>query len=328
MGENTVPTWLLEEDALSLHKQIFPYFGLLPGNTTSEKRRTRIIGIISCTLMTGMVIGSLIEAYQNLSSFKGRIASLSASITQIKCLLKTLVLIYYEDDVRYLLDKIMENFQVCSDIEKEKIISTIRAKKRTAWWITVLYIGCFLGSILLVPIESIPDLLYRNPLATNGTNNTLEIKEFKRRLPLRVWLPIDEQKTPYYEIGFFYQMIFFTYEILTACSIDTFIAILIMYASVQFELLGSAIEDKEEKVKTLLERKLSNEMIGSQNGPRMRSSEAETTKHIGKINLEKYISQSLNDDIDNIEEHASDEWNKEMFNYLGLCVKRHQSLLE
>jgi hypothetical protein len=85
--------------------------------------------------------------------------------------------------------------------------------------------------------------------AENGTNIT---QTLHWRFPLKIWLPINDKKSPSYEIGFIYQIVSFTFEIYSTCIIDTFIVVLIMFAAIQYELLGTAIQLPAASVDTWL----------------------------------------------------------------------------
>jgi hypothetical protein len=144
-------------------------------------------------------------------------------------------------DLRFVINNLKENFYVHENMFKNEIIAKIQFCKRAAWWITVPYTSLCIGTIGLIVIEKISALYSAEKLsvAANGTNIT---ETFHRSFPVKVWLPVDIQKSPSYEIGFLYQVVCLTVEIYYASTIDTFIVVLIMFAAIQFELLGMAIQ--------------------------------------------------------------------------------------
>jgi hypothetical protein len=134
---------------------------------------------------------------------------------------------------------------------KNEIISKIKAGKRVARWITIPYTALFIITIGLIAAEKISAVLQANKLsaAGNGMNIT---QTLHWRFPLKIWLPISDKTSPSYEIGFIYQIISFTFEIYSTCIIDTFIVVLVMFAAIQYGLLGRAIQLQEASVNTLL----------------------------------------------------------------------------
>ncbi|PSN50415.1 Odorant receptor 59 [Blattella germanica] len=300
MEEDTAPKWLLEEDALIVIKNLLRFCALLPGKTKREILQRKITVNVILILMIFTVIGAFIEAYNTRSNFMGFIQCGTVCITLVKCLFKIWYTRFKEKDLRYLLDTLPRNFYVKDNVHQEKILSTIRAKKKTAWILSVPYTSIFIFTIFLIALDKMSSLTYRPPEGTIIVNGTSNASLFIRTLPLRIWLPLDEQKSPYYEIGYLYQLTIFTYQIYSTCVIDACIAVLVMYASVQFELLASTIEHAKQNVKELLEE---NAADGRQ-----------------------VLSGEVTDDEEpNIKDS---KWRSEMDNYLKLCVKRHQALLE
>ncbi|KAJ9583494.1 hypothetical protein L9F63_022166 [Diploptera punctata] len=296
MTEDSIPHWLKEEDALSLDRVLLRHCALLPGTTESEIRSRRVIRFVICIIMITMIIGDFIELYNSRSSFMNIIQCMSIGITLTKCLIKFIVVIQHEKELRYVLEKLMTNFYIHENIFKEKIISTIKEKKKTAWWISIPYICNFISTIVLMGLDKTSSLVYRPSNEPEYRNDTNETVAFTRLLPLRVWLPINQQLSPQYEIGYFYQLIVFAYIIYSTTIIDTFIAVIMMYVSTQFELLGSSIRQAKENVSQLLEMKY--------------------------INVHNIVVE------DGTGTDESLEWREEMDNYLRLCVLRHQSLFE
>jgi len=196
-----------------------------------------IIIILTLTMLTG----AFIQAYLSQTNFMVLIECGTVCITQLKSLIKFSVMLIYSKDLRYLINTLKENFYVHENILRNEIIAKIQIGKRTAWWISVPYTSLFIGTIGLIVFEKISALHSGEKLTVtaNGTNIT---ETFHRNLPLRIWLPVDEEKSPSYELGFLYQMACFTVEIYYISIIDTFIVVLTMFASIQFELLGMAIQ--------------------------------------------------------------------------------------
>jgi len=188
-----------------------------------------------------MLTGAFIQAYLSHSNFMEIIECGTTCITQLKCLIKFLVMLIYSKDVRFVINNLKENFYVHENIFKNEIFSKIQFGKRTAWWITVTYTSVFIGTIGLIVALKISTVYSGEKLSVtaNGTNIT---GTFRRNFPLRIWLPVDEEKSPSYEIGFLYQIVCFTVEVYCTCIIDTFIVVLIMFVAIQFELLGMAIQ--------------------------------------------------------------------------------------
>jgi hypothetical protein len=187
------------------------------------------------------VTGTFIQAYLSKTNFLAVIECITIVITQLKCLLKFSVLLIYRKDLRFVINTLKENFYVHENMFKNEIIAKIQFGKRVAWWITVPYLSVFIGTVVAIAAEKISALRNAEKLsfAANGTNIT---KTFHRNFPLKIWLPLDAEKSPSYEIGFLYQIISFTIEVYGTCIIDMFIVVLIMFVAIQFELLGMAIE--------------------------------------------------------------------------------------
>lgn len=198
-----------------------------------------------------MVIGSIVKAYNSLTNFMEFIECGTNCITQLKCLIKFVLMLIYKEDVRYVIGKLKQNFYVHENMFKNEIISKIRAGKWVARWITIPYTSLFITTIGLIAAEKISAVHHANKLsvAANGTSNT---NTLRWRFPLKVWLPISDKESPSYEIGFIYQIVSFTLAIYSTCIIDTFLVVLVMFAAIQFELLGRAIQLPAASVDTWL----------------------------------------------------------------------------
>lgn len=187
-----------------------------------------------------MATGAFIKAYNSRTNFMEFIECGTICITQLKCLFKFGIMLIYSKDLRYVIDNLKRNFYVHENMFKNEIISKIKAGKRAAFWITIPYTALFIMTIGLIAAEKISAVLHANKLsaAQNGTNIT---QTLHWRFPLKIWLPISDKESPSYEIGFIYQIISFTFEIYSTCIIDTFIVVLVMFAAMQYGLLGRAI---------------------------------------------------------------------------------------
>jgi hypothetical protein len=188
-----------------------------------------------------MLTGAFIQAYVSQENFMEMIECVTSCITQLKCLIKFSVMLIYRKELRYVINNLKENFYVHENMFKNEIIAKIQHGKRTAWWITVPYTSLFIGTIGLMVAEKILALHSGDILsvAANGTNIT---QTFHRKFPLKIWLPVEEEKSPSYEIGFVFQIVCFTVEIYNISIIDTFIVVVTMFTAIQFELLGMAIQ--------------------------------------------------------------------------------------
>ncbi|KAJ9583493.1 hypothetical protein L9F63_022165, partial [Diploptera punctata] len=258
MTEDSTPHWLKEEDALSLHRTLFPLCALLPGTTQSEILSRRIIRFIMLINNITILTGNYIEVYNSRSNFVDMIQSVSVSITVLKCLVKYVVVLLHEEELRYVLDKLMNNFYIHENIFEEKIISTIKEKKKTAWWISIPYIVNVMSTIALMGLDQ-TSALYQPSNEPEHRNDTNETVAFTRILAVRMWLPINKQLSPQYEIGYFYQLIASSFVVYCTLVIDSFVAVVMMYVSTQFELLGSSIRQAKQNVSQLLEMKYINE---------------------------------------------------------------------
>lgn len=187
------------------------------------------------------VTGTFIQAYLSKSNFMAVIECITIVITQLKCLLKFSVLLIYRKDLRFVLNNLKKNFYVHENMFKNEIITKIQFGKRVAWLITVPYVALFIATVVSMAAEKILALRNAEKLseAANGTNIT---KTFHRNFPLKIWVPLDAEKSPSYAIGFLYQILSFTIEVYGTCVIDMFIVVLVMFTAIQFELLGMAIQ--------------------------------------------------------------------------------------
>ncbi|KAJ9583491.1 hypothetical protein L9F63_022163, partial [Diploptera punctata] len=258
MTEESIPNWLLEEDVLLLDRALLRFCALLPGNETSDILWRGFIRFLMCSLMGITMIGGFIEAYYT-NDFMGYVECGTVCITQVKCLFKFAAMFAHEKELRYVLDNMMKNFYIHENVAKEEILSTVKATKRTAWYVSVPYICTFMSTVVLMGLDKASSLLYRPPEETFLGNNTNEtIVEFKRIFPLRVWLPMNEQLSPNYEIGYVFLLGVFSFEIYSTSVADTFIALIMMFLSAQFQLLGSAIQHARTNVSVILESKKNN----------------------------------------------------------------------
>jgi len=241
LREEAIPQWLQTEDPLALNNRLLSYCGLLPANTVTAKRVNMTLSTTIIILTLTMVTGAFIQAYLSQTNFMAIIECGTVCITQLKCLFKFSVMLIYRKDLRFVINNLKENFYVHENMFKNEIIAKIQFGKRAAWWITVPYTSLFIGTIGLIVAEKITALhsAEKVSVAANGINIT---ETFHRNFPLKIWLPVDEEKSPSYEIGFLYQIVCFTVEIYYIGIIDTFIVVLIMFAAIQFELLGMAIQ--------------------------------------------------------------------------------------
>jgi hypothetical protein len=241
LREESIPKWLEKEDPLSVNNRLLSYCGLLPGNTDAKRRVNMIISTFIIALSLTMATGAFIKAYNSRTNFMELIECGTICITQLKCLVKFGIMIIYSKELRYVIDNLKRNFYVQENMFKNEINSNIKDGKRAAYWITIPYTALFILTIGLIAAEKISAVIHANNLsaARNGTNIT---QTLHWRLPLKIWLPITDKKSPSYEIGFIYQIICFTFEIYSTCIIDTFIVVLIMFAAIQYGLLGRAIQ--------------------------------------------------------------------------------------
>jgi 7tm Odorant receptor. len=236
-----IPQWLQSEDPLALNNRLLSYCGLLPPNTVTMKRVNMTICTIIIILTLTMVTGALIKVHLSQSNFMAIIETCTTCISQLKCLIKFSVMLIYRKDLRYVINNLKENFYVHKDIFKNEIIGKIKFGKRVAWWITVPYTSLFIGTFALIVVQKISSLHseQKSSVASNGTNIT---ETFQRTLLLKIWLPVEEEKSPSYEIGFLYQVVCFSLEIFYTSIIDTFLLVLTMFAAIQYELLGMTIQ--------------------------------------------------------------------------------------
>lgn len=251
LREEPIPQWLHSEDPLALNNRLLSYCGLLPSNTVTMKRVNMTICTITIILTLTLVTGALIKVYLSQSNFMAIIETSTVCITQLKCLIKFSVMLIYRKDLRYVINNLKENFHVHKDIFKNEIIGKIKSGKRVAWWITISYTSVFFGTYSALIAQKILALHTEQKLsvAANGTNIT---ETFHRTLPLKIWLPVEEEKSPSYEIGFLYQVVCLGFEIFYACIIDAFLVVVTMFAAIQYELLGMAIQLPADSVAMLL----------------------------------------------------------------------------
>ena len=241
LREEAIPEWLHTEDPVALNNRLLSYCGLLPANTVTTKRVNMIVCTTIIILTLTMVTGAFIQAYFSQTNFMAIIECGTVCITQLKCLFKFSVMLIYRKDLRFVINNLKENFYVHENMFKNEIIAKIQFGKRAAWWITIPYTSLFIGTIGLIVVEKISAMHSAEKLlvAANGTNIT---ETFHRTFLLKIWLPLDVDKSPSYEIGFLYQTVCFILEIYYISIIDTFIVVLIMFTAIQFELLGMAIQ--------------------------------------------------------------------------------------
>jgi hypothetical protein len=251
LSEESIPKWLAEEDPLALNNRLLSYCGLLPANTVAEKRKNVIICTVIVILTLSMVTGAFIQAYFSHTNFMEIIECGTVCITQLKCLVKFGIMLIYNKDLRYVIDNMIRNFYIQENVFKNEIISKIKVGKRLAWWITIPYTSLFILTIGLIAAEKITAAMPLNKLSAAG-NETNITEALHRKLPLKIWLPVNEEESPSYEIGFLYQVVCFTFEIYSICIIDTFIVVLVMFSSIQFELLGTMIQLPADRVAMLL----------------------------------------------------------------------------
>jgi hypothetical protein len=250
LQEEAIPKWLEKEDPLSLNNRLLSYCGLLPANTDTKRRVNMLICTLIITLSITMVTGSIIKAYNSLTDFMEFIECATNCITQLKCLIKFVIVLIYTEHLRYVIDNLKRNFYVHENMFRNEIISKIRAGKRVARWITIPYTSLFITTIGLIAAEKISAVSHANTssVAGNGTNITQTLWRF----PLKVWLPISDKESPWYEMGFIYQIFSFTLAIYSTCIIDTFVVVLVMFAAIQYGLLGRAIQLPAASVHTWL----------------------------------------------------------------------------
>lgn len=251
-SEEPIPKWLAKEDPLSLNNRLLSYCGLLPANTDAEERRNLVICTVMIILNLTMITGAFIQAYFSHTNFMEIIECGTVCITQLKCLLKFLTMLICHKDLRYVINNVTRNFYVHEKLFKEEIISKIKAGKKVAWWITVPYTSMFILTIGLIAAEQIVAAIKHADRFSAEGNETEVTGVYHRKLPLKIWLPINVKESPSYEIGFMYQVVCFTFEIYSTCIIDTFIVVHVMFASIQYELLGEIIQLSADKVAMLL----------------------------------------------------------------------------
>ncbi|XP_021926083.1 odorant receptor coreceptor-like [Zootermopsis nevadensis] len=232
-------------------------------------------------------------------------------------------------DLRYVINNVTRNFYVHEKLFKEEIISKIKAGKKVAWWITVPYTSMFILTIGLIAAEQIVAAIKHADRFSAEGNETEVTGVYHRKLPLKIWLPINVKESPSYEIGFMYQVVCFTFEIYSTCIIDTFIVVHVMFASIQYELLGEMIQLSADKVAMLLRVRSESSQQDSEHKAGSLHSEYET-ETVDKQNTKlsngevTYISNKEN----LMSTPTTDAFRREMNIYLGRCIKHHQSLLK
>jgi hypothetical protein len=242
LREEPIPQWLHEEeDPLAFNNRLLSYCGLLPASTVTAKRVNMVVCTIIYIITLLMITGAFIKAYLSHRNFMEIIECGTVCITQLRCLFKFSVMLIYRKELRYCINNLKENFYVHENMFENEIIAKIRSGKRAAWWITVPYTSMFVCTLFLIIVEKISALHSGEKLsvAADGTNIT---ETFHRNFPFKIWLPFDKDKSPSFEIGFSYQIVSMAVEVYYLCIIDAFIAVLIMFAAIQFELLGMAFQ--------------------------------------------------------------------------------------
>jgi hypothetical protein len=187
-------------------------------------------------------------------NFSDMIETISYTITVIVTSLKMNVIMFRNEEVQHIVKTVQENFFIHGtelSTENRKIIKYVIKQARQ---FTVAYLT--LRTIVLVVFLASPVITFDAMLQTHNTTNiSSETIVFDRKLPLRLWTPLDVTQSPHFEIAYTYVVLTVSITTMYWLAIDIFCLTTIIYLTGQFELLCDSIRNASEKVKHRIENR-------------------------------------------------------------------------
>jgi len=187
-------------------------------------------------------------------SFSDMIETIAYSITLTVLALKMNVIIFRSDEVQRIVKTVQENFFIHGNeisIENRKIIKNAMklARKITLVYLTMQITAWFV--FLFGPMISF-DVTLQTHNTKNISSKTLV---YDRKLPVRLWIPLDVTRSPQFEIAYTYIVLSGSIGTVNLAGIEIFCLTTFIYLTGQFELLCDSIKNASEKVKYRLDKR-------------------------------------------------------------------------
>jgi hypothetical protein len=187
-------------------------------------------------------------------NFSDIIETISYAITVTVTTLKMNVIMFRSDEVQHIVKTVQENFLIHGtklSIENRNIIKNAIKQARQ---FTVAYLT--MRTIVLVVFLVGPLITFDVMLQTHNTTNiSSETIVCDRKLPVRIWTPLDVTQSPHFEIAYTYIVLTVSISTLNWVVTDIFCLTTLIYLTGQFELLCDSIRNASEKVKYRIEGK-------------------------------------------------------------------------
>ncbi|KAJ9573647.1 hypothetical protein L9F63_008988, partial [Diploptera punctata] len=245
-------------------------------------------------------IGVTVEMYVLRNDTENALEMIGWIITHIILCFKMYVFIFKKDKVDYIIETLPKNFVIRGEritiMNKDLIATVISSGTR------VVMIYAFIMNfsfILYVDISPLINYLTSDHEAIANLTQT-------RELPVRLWLPYDDTKSPMFEITYVYLAVCAHTEGWIVCGIDVFCMTAIIFTTGQFQHLCDALKNLTKNVNRSLE------------------SEDETEAH----NTVLYMNEARNNKLIVTEALQPNECTspQDAEVYLKECIKHHQNL--
>jgi len=181
-------------------------------------------------------------------NFSDMTETISYTITVTVITLKMNVIMFRSDEVQHIVKMVQENFFIHGtelSIENRKIIKNAIKLARQ---LTVAY--ATMQTTVTVVFLVGPLFTYDVMLQTHNTTNiSSEAAVYDRKLPVRIWTPLDVTRSPQFEIAYTYVVIAGSTITMYSVAIEIFCVTTFIYITGQFELLCDSIRNASEKVK-------------------------------------------------------------------------------
>ncbi|KAJ4428993.1 hypothetical protein ANN_25989 [Periplaneta americana] len=163
-----------------------------------------------------------------------------------------MVFMLFAEDIRYVMRATSTNFLINRATRREDMVTKIRATRRRGLYVTTVYFCCYW--LPIYPIDIIGTWKMANAPIVMAVGNDSNITEgIHRKFLWNVWLPFDPNYLPTFLVGSVCQTFLITTELFIISTTDLFILVIVLVLTLQFNLLGTAIQTARETVITLLQ---------------------------------------------------------------------------
>jgi hypothetical protein len=184
---------------------------------------------VSCIIIVS--VGFIVECYITRDNLEELAESIGLLITQTKNSVKLISLFVRRHEVLEIIRNARDNFFIHEKEllpEERSLISRyLRRAKRYAFIFWVQWALC---------------LMSESASKRTGTDSV-------REMPIKMWIPFDTTHSPYYELGYAYNVVSCIIVSWNVALTDTLFFAVVIYTTAQFELLGHSLRTRGQDCK-------------------------------------------------------------------------------